>query len=409
MTSPRNAAISLLKILRQAGFEAYFAGGCVRDALLGLVPKDYDIATSATPDEVGGLLPRCRMVGKAFGVVLSQPTRGIAIEVATFRTDGAYSDGRRPDSVVFTDAKGDAQRRDFTINGLFADPLTPNPDGSDRVIDFVGGVADLKAGVLRAIGEPAQRFGEDYLRLLRAVRFASRLDFQIEAQTLAALQEFAPKLAGIAKERIGDEVRRALSGPRFAKAVQLLETTNLAVSALMLPASTPFTPMRLTALAPQTAYPTRLAAWLLDRGNALDGATQTQVRLGLNLTNDERDTLAALPPLQMRAGNWAGSGVAAQKRLLADKAWPQACLLLAADPATGALADRITVETRTLADDGIGIAPAPFLNGGSLLALGLAPGPRFKQLLEDAYDLQLTGQIQTQADALAWAKKNEGT
>ncbi len=406
MTSPRDHAIGLVKLLRQAGFESYFAGGCVRDTLLGLPPKDYDIATCATPDEAARLLPRCRMVGKAFGVVLSQPVRGIAVEVATFRTDGAYSDGRRPDSVVFTDAKGDAQRRDFTINGLFADPLCPAPDGSDQVIDFVGGVADLKAGILRAIGDPAARFGEDYLRLLRAVRFASRLDFQIEAQTLAALQKFAPKLAEIAKERIGDEVRRALSGPRFAKAARLLEETNLSTPALTLPAGTPFTPVRLATLSPQAAYPTRLAAWLLDRGHALDGATLAQVRLGLNLTNDERDALAALPPLLARAGGWAPLGIAAQKRLLAENAWGQAHLLLAADPATAGLAKTIAQRAEQLAQDGIGIHPAPFLNGGSLLALGLAPGPRFKQLLDDAYDLQLTGELKTRSEAETWVEKN---
>ena len=183
MTRSRDAAVGLLKILRRAGFEAYFAGGCVRDALLGQQPKDYDIATDAPPDHVARLLPRCRMVGRAFGVVLSQPAKGVAVEIATFRTDGAYSDGRRPDSVAFTDAKGDAQRRDFTINGLFADPLAPQPDGSDRVIDFVGGQDDLKNGIIRAIGNPEERFGEDFLRLLRAVRFASRLDFDIEART----------------------------------------------------------------------------------------------------------------------------------------------------------------------------------------------------------------------------------
>lgn len=401
----RAAALGLIKLLRQAGFEAYFAGGCVRDALLGLTPKDYDIATSATPDQAGALLPRCRMVGKAFGVVLSQPARGIGIEVATFRADGAYSDGRRPDSITFTDAKGDAQRRDFTINGLFADPLETNPDGSDRVLDFVGGVADLKAGLIRAIGDPAARFGEDYLRMLRAVRFASRLDFAIEAQTLQALKSHAPKLGGIAKERIGDEVRRALAGPRFVLAARLLEETGLAPHALLLPKAPAFPPLRLERVTQDAAYPTRLAAYALDRGNALDEAAQAQLRLGLNLTNDERDALAALPLLLARAGGWAGLTVAGRKRLLAETPWNQAQMLLSADPATAPLAHRIAADGAALAADGIGISPAPFLNGGALMALGLKPGPAFKELLEQAYDHQLEGALKTPEEAKAWAAK----
>lgn len=381
----------------------------MRDALLGLSPKDYDIATNATPDQVAQVLPRCRMVGKAFGVVLSQPAKGIAVEVATFRTDGAYSDGRRPDTVVFTDAKGDAQRRDFTINGLFADPLdenlAPRAQGDDRILDFVGGVADLQARVIRAIGDPALRFGEDYLRLLRAVRFASRLDFAIEPRTFAALRAYAPHLQGIARERVGDEVRRALSGPRFALAARLLEESALAPVAMMLPAAPAFAPVRLGALAQESAYPARLLAWLLDRGQAPTEENQAHLRLGLNLTNDERDALAALPPLLARAAAWHGLGTAARKRLLAEKEWGQARLLLEADPATAPLAQTIAGDAERLACDGIGIAPAPFLNGGALMALGLKPGPEFKSLLEDAYDLQLAGQLKTRDEAQAWVTK----
>ncbi len=406
MTRSRDAAIGLLKTLRNAGFESYFAGGCVRDALLGLTPKDYDIATGATPDQVARLLPHCRMVGKAFGVVLSQPAKGVSVEIATFRTDGTYTDGRRPDAVVFTDAKGDAQRRDFTINGLFADPLAPHPDGSDRVIDFVGGQEDLKKGVIRAIGNPEERFGEDFLRLLRAVRFASRLNFSIEERTWQALQANAPKLNGIARERIGDEVRRMMSGPRFAAAAQLLEKGGLAGLVLGLPASGAFTPMRLARLTPEAAYPARLMAWLHDRGDRSAEENLVRVRTGLNLTNGERDSLAALPPLLARAAGWDDLGMAARKRLLAEKEWPEAQRLLEACQDTAGLANAVARDARLLAEDGIGISPTPFLTGGVLMALGLAPGPRFKHLLDAGYDLQLEGKLSSKTEAQAWAAQN---
>ena len=176
--NPRDAALAVVHTLRAAGHTAYLAGGCVRDALLGLEPKDHDVATDATPDTVQSLFRSTAAVGAAFGVVLvyiPMPQRGRhTIEVATFRAEGAYSDGRRPDEVRFTTAEEDAKRRDFTINGLFADPPPEGESGDDTTIDFVGGQDDLKAGVIRAIGAPGARFGEDYLRMLRAVRFAAR-------------------------------------------------------------------------------------------------------------------------------------------------------------------------------------------------------------------------------------------
>ena len=295
------------------------------------------------------------MVGKAFGVVLSQPVPGVTVEVATFRADGAYSDGRHPDSVVFTDAKGDAQRRDFTINGLFSDPLNPNPDGSDQVIDFVDGQADLKAGVIRAIGNPAARFGEDFLRLLRAVRFAARLRFAIEQQTFAALQAHAPKLRGIARERIGDEVRRMLSGADPVLAVQLLEQTGLAPEALMAPSAPDFVPIRLQNIRTEATYPTRLAAWVQDRSETLDSARVDQLRMGLNLTNDERDALAALPALLTRAIDLEAEPIAVRKRCYAEPLWYQAQMLLTAQGhGFTALADRLQVDAQALAADGIG-------------------------------------------------------
>jgi poly(A) polymerase len=214
----RAAALRLVRDLRAAGHVAYLAGGCVRDALLGLEPKDYDVATDAPPAAVHKLFRGSRSVGEAFGVVLVR-SGGVSIEVATFRREWGYADGRRPAHVEFTDARADARRRDFTINGLFEDPLPAGPEPAPpghAIIDYVGGRADLAAGVIRAIGDPEERFSEDYLRLLRAIRFAAALNFAIEPATAAAIRAHAASLAGISRERIGAEVRRMLSPPEPA-------------------------------------------------------------------------------------------------------------------------------------------------------------------------------------------------
>lgn len=216
----RNAAINIIKTLVAAGHQALLAGGCVRDSLLGRAAKDYDVATSARPQEVMHLFPGSITVGAHFGVVIVHRA-GQNIEVATFRKDGAYSDGRRPDAVTFTSAEEDARRRDFTVNGLFLDPL------KDEIIDYVGGRADLDARIIRAIGDPRQRFAEDHLRLLRAVRFATVLGFSIEAETWAALRELAPKIASVSAERVRDELIKTLLHPRRVEGFDLLVSSGL--------------------------------------------------------------------------------------------------------------------------------------------------------------------------------------
>ncbi len=214
-TVSRESAVSIVRRLRGAGHEALLAGGCVRDMLLGLEPKDYDVATSAKPEEVTVLFDRVIPLGVAFGVVLVV-IDGVGYEVATFRQDQAYLDGRRPEGVVFTDAGGDALRRDFTINGLFLDPET------GTVVDYVGGREDLEKEVIRAIGDPVERFAEDRLRLLRAVRFATRLDYEIEENTRAAIRESAPHITDVSWERIRDEVVGMFTGPRAGRALEML-------------------------------------------------------------------------------------------------------------------------------------------------------------------------------------------
>src|SRR5260370_33887338 len=199
----REFAIEVVRRLRHAGFEALRAGGCVRDELLGLVPKDYDVATDARPEEVCKLFARTVTVGMSFGVVEvlgpRQENKPLMVQVATFRSDLAYSDGRHPDAVVFSSAREDALRRDFTINGMFFDPL------EGRLIDYVEGQEDLRGRKLRAIGDPSQRFSEDKLRMLRAVRIATRFDLTIEPATAAALRTMAKQITVVSAERIADE------------------------------------------------------------------------------------------------------------------------------------------------------------------------------------------------------------
>ena len=206
--------------LRNAGHEAFFAGGCVRDSLMGKVPHDFDIATSARPEQVQALFPRTVPVGVQFGVVLVVEN-GQEYQVATFRSDGAYLDGRHPQSVTFTTAEGDARRRDFTINGLFYDPV------GKRVLDFVGGQQDLKTRTLRAIGNPADRFAEDKLRLLRGIRFASTLGFEIESATWDAIRAGASAIREVSAERIRDELVKIFVCSGRVRGFDLLDASGL--------------------------------------------------------------------------------------------------------------------------------------------------------------------------------------
>ena len=225
MAEREAVATELVRRLRAAGHEAYLAGGCVRDRLLGREPLDYDIATSAPPETVQALFPRTVPVGAQFGVVLVIAD-GMPVEVATFRSDAAYVDGRRPSAVHFGSAREDARRRDFTINALFLDPLT------GEVVDFVGGQADLRAGIIRAIGDPRARIAEDRLRMLRAARLAARLGFTIEPATLEAIRAAASTVTDMAAERIGDEIVKILTEGAARRGFELLAATSLLATVL---------------------------------------------------------------------------------------------------------------------------------------------------------------------------------
>ena len=411
----RRAAVQIVERLREHGHVAYLAGGCVRDRLLGLEPKDHDVATDAPPEAVLKLFRRSQAVGEAFGVVLVYVGHGAeraGVEVATFRTEGVYSDGRRPDDVSYSDARHDAQRRDFTVNGLFEDPLhkrQPNPVADDDgVIDYVGGRADLDAGVLRAIGDPARRFAEDYLRMLRAVRFAARLGFELHADTAAAIRDHAGSLERIARERIGDEVRRAIAGPRPHLAASLLQGLSLDGPTLTEPPADP--PLgALERLAPGAGYPAALAAWMFDRAASKGGPPQpadvARYRQALRLSNDETDALGRILRHIRSADDWPGLGVAGRKRLLSCADWDAALAVLRAL----GRAQAIEADTPALRDDNVGLAPPPLLDGGDLIASGLPPGPRFKTLLDRAYDAQLEGRLTSREEALAWVKEAAAT
>ena len=426
--SPRDAAVRIVRALRDSGQVAYLAGGCVRDELLGRSPSDYDVATDALPDRVHKIFRRSRYIGEAFGVVQVHMA-GHWVEVATFRSEWGYSDKRRPDHVQFSDAEHDARRRDFTINGLFADPLERDPaTGGDRIIDFVGGREDLAARLVRAIGEPGDRFDEDYLRMLRAVRFAARLGFTIEQRTATAITALARHLGRISRERIGQEVRMMLTSPGAAVAAALMQQLRLDGPSL----NEDHAKVELAVLSRLEAdcYGTALAAWMLDRhvptsaqpigrGETMPEAAAAMTaaadfarrrgrgvvrrwRSALCLSNDLRDQLLELLELVARAAQWPSLGVSARKRLLGSRAWPGAWRLLRALP-TEAYVRMIERESAPLLAEGV--SPAPLVDGQDLIGLGLTPGPIFKQLLEGVYDAQLEGRVHTRKQAIAWVRQ----
>ena len=397
----RMVATGIVRRLVEAGHVAYFAGGCVRDRLLGIEPTDYDIATDARPDAIQALFRRSHAVGEAFGVILVRD-RGHTIEVATFRSDGPYTDARHPDSITFAGAEEDAARRDFTINGLFEDPIT------DRVIDHVDGRADLDARVIRAIGDPAARLAEDHLRALRAVRFAARFAFTIEAATAEAIRTAAPRLRGISRERIGHEVRRMLDDPQRAVAAWELQYLGLDAPVFEEPGRT-LAPARVGRLPDEVAVPTALAAWVLDRHESDPAADLDTVAArwstALMLSNDEKAGLfGALDVYRTLQAGWMPLGVARQKRLAVSPAFREGLELLRATDRPAFL----EVRRRVMELEMTGLAPPPLLDGGDLIAMGLTPGPAFGRILDAVYDAQLESVVRDREAALALVRALAG-
>jgi poly(A) polymerase len=388
----REAATSIVRELTNAGYEAYFAGGCVRDRLMGHEPEDYDIATSARPEQVKGVFPRAQAVGEAFGVMLVR-RGGFTIEVATFRTDGRYSDYRRPDEVEFTDAEHDAMRRDFTINGLFEDPL------NDRIIDYVGGQHDLEAHMIRAIGDPEARLHEDRLRMLRAVRFAARFAFAIDTATADAIRTGAGELEGVSRERIGIEVRKMLTDDN--RAVAAWEMQYLGLDRIVLREENCMNaPTRLGRLVENTRYWTALAAWMLDRNEHVASDIAPSVQRwteALMLSNAERDGLKrAIEVYAVLCDGWDRLGVAEQKRMAAASSFLDGLALLQTTDRT----TFIEIKRRVVELSKSELAPTPLLTGEDLIEMGMTPGPSFRVILDAVYDAQLEGTIRTRKAAI---------
>jgi poly(A) polymerase len=417
---PRQLASEIVRALQQSGHTAYFAGGCVRDELLGLAPKDYDVATDATPQRVQELFPKAQGVGKVFGVMLVRE-RGITTEIATFREEEGYTDKRRPDAVRFSTPERDAQRRDFTINALFIDPLDTAENPRGRVIDFVDGRRDLASGVIRAVGDPDERLAEDHLRALRAVRFAARFGFTIDKATGGAIARHARELAGVSSERIGTEIRGMLAGVRSdqrGRAAKLL--AELELDAVVVhgdaPADRAFHALeRLPDAAPSVDA---LAAWAADHlaaggddptpwTDAQSDALVKRWRRALLLTNDETAGMRArLRAARVLAREWDALSVARQKRLAASEGFPAAAAIVGAraPEAEAAIARDVDALRRTPG----GLAPPPLVTGDDLIAAGLAPGPKFGLWLERLYDAQLEGALtsteQGVAEVRGWAE-----
>ena len=417
----RQFALDVVSRLREAGFQAFWAGGCVRDELLGRIPVDYDVATSAKPDEVRGVFGRRRTlaIGAAFGVITVLGSRDNAdgrlreagqIEVATFRTDAAYTDGRHPAGVTFSSPEEDAQRRDFTINGLFLDPVT------GEVHDYVGGREDLKAGVVRAIGVPAMRFGEDHLRMLRAVRFAAGFAFALDGETRAAIEKMTHLVTTVSPERIAAELRAMVSRPGRRRALELLDETGLAREVLreVAPAAGDAAACeewqqaaRIIDALDEPDLSTALAA-LFERAG---GPPLRQVAARLRLSNREAKLACWLLDAVAAVGH-AGSA-----EELATRPWSQVQPWLAHDDAflladllraradcgrgSGAAAAWVTAQIARPRDE---IDPPPLLTGGDLLAAGVPAGRAMGEMLSQLRALQLDGKIATREAALEWVK-----
>ncbi|MBL9001346.1 MAG: CCA tRNA nucleotidyltransferase [Phycisphaerae bacterium] len=403
--SNRDFAERIVRTLRDRGHTAYFAGGCVRDELLGRDPEDYDVATDATPDRIAALFPRTNEVGAHFGVVLVRHANR-TVEVATFRTDGSYSDKRRPDSVTFSTPQEDAARRDFTVNALFLDPVdtsTAHPRG--RVVDFVGGMEDLARNVLRAVGDPDQRLAEDHLRALRAARLAAKLGFEIDPGTAAAIRRHAAELSGVSRERIGDEVRKMLTHPARGRAATWMDTLGLTAAVLGVSRDAGGAAL-LHALPAEIRTSWALGAWALDLGEAYgESATSTAARWRerLCLSNAESSELRAiLELLSVLEQDWLRWPIAKQKRAAARHGFEGAAAILSVR--LPALGHEVFARLAELAATPGGISPAPLITGDYLVSKGMKPGPAFKSLLERLYDAQLEGTVTTPEAARALAE-----
>jgi len=445
----KDFAASIVQTLRQHGFQAYLVGGCVRDLLLQREPKDYDVATNATPQQVMGIFPETYAVGAQFGVVLvplpdSDAASGVAVEmsskshaveVATFRSDIGYSDGRHPDEVRFSrDPREDVARRDVTINGMLLDPV------SGEVLDYVGGRADLKLGIIRTIGDPEQRFGEDKLRMLRAVRFAARFAYTIEPATFAAVQKLAEQIQVVSRERVRDELTRMLTEGHARRAFLLLDASGLldhvlpdisAMKGVEQPAE--FHPegdvfVHTLLLLDNLPSPCPLTlAWgalLHDVGKPatfrvapdrirFDGHVEVGVKMAekicreLRFSNDEAEQILALVDNHMRFGHATRMKESTLKRFLRMTAFDEHLALHRADCLASHrnLATYEFIQHKRAEIPAEKMRPAPLVTGDDLIAAGHLPGPKFREILTAVEDAQLEGRLPSRDAALEFVRR----
>lgn len=435
MPSLRKTATAVANRLIEAGHKALFAGGCVRDQLLGNRPKDYDIATSATPEEVQNLFAKTNAVGAHFGVILVKENSH-HLEIATFRHDGSYLDGRRPESVTFTNAQEDARRRDFTINGLFQEPET------GEILDYVGGQQDIEDRVLRAIGEPATRFQEDALRLLRAIRFAGKTGFRIETATWEAMQAHAGLLAKISPERIRDEFSRIITHPRRAEGLQLLLDSGLLTQFLpeaiaLVGCEQPpqwhpegdvftHTKIALSLLGDDAPLELCLGVLLHDIGkpptyqwdegdqrirfsghDAVGAEMAEEILRRLRYSNDTIAAVREMVARHMQFMNVQDMRTAKVKRFMARPTFPLEMELHRVDCASSNgftdNYDFLTAKEEEFANEPI--IPAPLVTGKDLIQMGLQPGPQFAGLLREVQNQQLENKLTTREEGLRLVKE----
>ena len=430
----RDAAIEIVKALHGAGYTAYFAGGCVRDGLMGVEPGDYDIATNATPDDVRKIFPDCKEVGAHFGVMIVRRF-GADFEIATFRQDGSYEDGRHPESVEFSSPQEDAKRRDFTINGLFYDPV------AEEIIDFVGGQEDLKKQTLRAIGDPGKRFAEDHLRLMRAVRFATTLGFEIDPVTWQAIIDHAPHLQSIAIERTRIEFEKILVSPNRLRGFDLLVKSGLMRYIIpeifdlqgceqppqFHPEGDVFEHVRimLDLLDDKAGLPVVLSVLLHDigkpatysydeeaerirfNGHAEVGAKMAdEILHRLKFPNAVIEATVEAVAQHMVFKDVQHMRVSRLKRFMARPHFEGEMELHRVDclSSNGLLDNYQFIRDKQEEFAKEPIIPPPLVNGKDLLEEGWKPGPEMGKLLREIQTLQLEGTLSTREQALEWLR-----
>ncbi len=435
----KETAIDIVKRLREKGYSALFAGGCVRDMLMGNVPEDYDIATDAGPKNIINIFKKTIPVGIHFGVILVIEN-DFEFEVATFRADGTYSDGRHPDTVTFCDAKGDALRRDFTINGMFYDPM------DNKCFDYVGGENDLKAHLVRAIGNPFERFNEDRLRMIRAVRFASRFNYKIENKTSEAIRKLYDKILTVSAERIREELEKILTNPNPHTGIKMLDELNLLKEILpevtamkgveqpdnYHPEGDVFTHTLLTLSELDITRKSKdlaggwelaMAVLLHDIGKPITFEIADRIRFNnhdnvgaemaekicdrLRMSNAEKERITWLVKKHLYLRNAQKMRMGKLKRLFAHDGYPELAELYRVDSlsSTGNLDDYVFCQEMFEKLQEEEIKPEPIITGHDLIAMGLKPGPIFSKILDTIKDEQLEEKITTKEQAIKRVKE----